>query len=59
MRPDFCIVEDVPSILLGLLGSHDLDKERPDGVIATFDSVPHVNRVIVGLDTRKSMSLSI
>jgi hypothetical protein len=57
MGPDLGIIEDVDVVILSFPGSHDLYAECPDGEVATFDRVPHVFGVIVGLFASKPLGV--
>lgn len=49
MRPDVGIVEDVPAVVLGFIGIHDLYIEGPGEVVAVLDCVIHVLDVVIRL----------
>ena len=49
VRPDFCQVEGVESVVFGLFERHDLDLERPARKVPILDGVKQVSAMIVGV----------
>ena len=49
VRPNLGHVKDVPLVLLGLFGAHQLDIDVPDGIVTPLDSLEHVADHKVGV----------
>jgi hypothetical protein len=52
--PDAGIIEDVPSVGLGVLWVHDLQVHSPGWVVALFNGVVHILDVVVWLFAREA-----
>jgi hypothetical protein len=53
VRPHLGHVEDVPFVVLGLFGIHDLDEHVPHRVIAALNGLVHVLHQVVGVFARQ------
>lgn len=42
MWPDFCHVNDIPTVRLSFAGVHNLEIDIPHGIIFSFDGLGHV-----------------
>jgi hypothetical protein len=49
MRPDLGHIEDVPAVLLCLLGLHDLEVHGPGRIVTILNRIVHISGMMVGV----------